>query len=209
MAISGDDFGTDHSSLVIAVGHVFRMRVLLRFPVRPSLDPFYHSNPVPAEWLTKFGGRPTGVPPGALSSRQPACKPGSVWHASKPACVTAIPLGRRLPGASSNLPGRPDLDTIPKRLLAQEPRAAPIRSCSRWGLPCRRRCRRRGALLPHRFTLTVPARKQKRRSVLCGTVPGFASAGRYPAPLVHGARTFLPGNLSVSPERPSGRLTRV
>ncbi|SRR5579872_1672883 len=34
------------------------------------------------------------------------------------AYVTAIPLGRRLPGASSNLPGRPDPDTIPKRMLA-------------------------------------------------------------------------------------------
>ena len=32
--------------------------------------------------------------------------------------------------------------------------AAPIRSCSRWGLPCRPRCRGRGALLPHPFTLT-------------------------------------------------------
>jgi hypothetical protein len=31
---------------------------------------------------------------------------------------------------------------------------APIRSCSRWGLPCRLRRRKRGALLPHRFTLT-------------------------------------------------------
>jgi len=28
--------------------------------------------------------------------------------------VTAIPLGRRLPGASSNLPGRPDPDTDPE-----------------------------------------------------------------------------------------------
>src|SRR5260221_1994998 len=34
-----------------------------------------------------------------------------------------------------------------------ELRAVPIRSCSRWGLPCRLRCRKRGALLPHRFTL--------------------------------------------------------
>src|SRR5215469_2195704 len=33
--------------------------------------------------------------------------------------------------------------------------AAPTRSCSRWGFPCRRRCRRRGALLPHRFTLAA------------------------------------------------------
>ena len=29
-------------------------------------------------------------------------------------CVTTIPLGRRSPGASSNLPGRQDPDTIPK-----------------------------------------------------------------------------------------------
>jgi hypothetical protein len=36
---------------------------------------------------------------------------------------------------------------------ARRPHATPIRSCSRWGLPCRLRCRRRGALLPHRFTL--------------------------------------------------------
>lgn len=35
--------------------------------------------------------------------------------------------------------------------------AAPIRSCSRWGLPCLLRYRRSGALLPHRFTLTFSA----------------------------------------------------
>jgi hypothetical protein len=34
--------------------------------------------------------------------------------------------------------------------------AAPIRSCSRWGLPCRFRYRSRGALLPHPFTLAGP-----------------------------------------------------
>src|SRR5262249_34746880 len=38
-------------------------------------------------------------------------------------------------------------------------------------------------------------------------VPGFAPAGCYPAPFVRGARTFLSGNLSVSPQRPSDRLT--
>ena len=35
------------------------------------------------------------------------------------------------------------------------------------------------------------------RFVLCGTVPGVAPAGRYPAPFVDGARTFLPSHLSV------------
>ncbi len=36
-----------------------------------------------------------------------------------------------------------------------------------------------------------------RRSVLCGTFPRVAPAGCYPAPYVHGARTFLPGDLSA------------
>src|SRR3569623_538117 len=85
--------------------------------------------------------------------------------------------------------------------------AIPIRSCSRWGLPCRRRCRKRGALLPHLFTLTAPSLRRARRFVLCGTFPEVAFAGRYPAPYVDGARTFLPCDLSILQERPSGRLT--
>src|SRR5712692_4201830 len=35
------------------------------------------------------------------------------------------------------------------------------------------------------------------RFVLCGTVPGVAPAGRYPAPYVDGARTFLSRSLST------------
>jgi len=63
--------------------------------------------------------------------------------------VTAIHLGRPLPDASCNQPGRRRGDP-PGRT-----RAVPIRSCSRWGLPCRSRCRSRGALLPHPFTLAA------------------------------------------------------
>src|SRR5262249_49717626 len=74
---------------------------------------------------------------------------------------------------------------------------APIRFCSRWGLPCRARCRARGALLPHRFTLASVGRSLSGRSLLCGTFPGVTPAGHYPAPYVHGARTFLPGGLSA------------
>ena len=37
-----------------------------------------------------------------------------------------------------------------------EDRAIPSWSCSRWGLPCRPRCRVRGGLLPHLFTLACP-----------------------------------------------------
>ena len=85
--------------------------------------------------------------------------------------------------------------------------AVPIRSCSRCGLPCRFRCRTRGALLPHLFTLAAPSLDPPpqagegagggQRFVLCGTVPGVAPAGRYPAPYVDGARTFLSSHLSV------------
>ena len=39
--------------------------------------------------------------------------------------------------------------------------------------------------------------RKKERFVLCGTVPGVAPAGCYPAPYVDGARTFLPRNLSA------------
>ena len=49
---------------------------------------------------------------------QPACKPGSVWSAVRTANVTTIPLVRRLPGASSNLPERQirtDLGFLPRR----------------------------------------------------------------------------------------------
>src|SRR5271169_5525817 len=64
----------------------------------------------------------------------------------------AIPLGRSSPSASCDRPerrrggspGTSDYSGVP---------AAPTWSYSRWGFPCRRRCRRRGALLPHRFTL--------------------------------------------------------
>src|SRR3982751_3172972 len=36
------------------------------------------------------------------------------------------------------------------------PSAAPIRSCTRWGLPCQPCRQDRGALLPHPFDLTRP-----------------------------------------------------
>ena len=40
-----------------------------------------------------------------------------------------------------------------KSSVGRSQRTAPIRFCSRWGLPCRSCCQSRGALLPHRFTL--------------------------------------------------------
>ena len=86
----------------------------------------------------------------------------------------------------------------------------PIRFCSRWGLPCRLRCRKRGALLPHRFTLTA------------GTFPGGTgrgglfsvalSLGSPPPDVIRHRMSKEPGLSSPAtfrslPERPSGRLT--
>jgi len=56
-----------------------------------------------------------------------------------------IHLGRLLPTASRDRPGQQSGNWL---------YVAPIWSCSRWGLPCRHCCQRRGALLPHPFTLT-------------------------------------------------------
>ena len=52
------------------------------------------------------------------------------------------------PGDGAGMPLRPPFPVSP---------AAPIRSCSRWGLPCRPCCQARGALLPPRFTLAWAA----------------------------------------------------
>jgi hypothetical protein len=105
----------------------------------------------------------------------------------------AIPLGRPSPGASCDRPERRREGPPGIAGIAPAMPAAPTWSCSRWGFPCRRRCRRRGALLPHHFTLAartgMPA--QAWRCIFCGTVPGVAPAGRYPAPYLRGARTFL------------------
>jgi hypothetical protein len=80
---------------------------------------------------------------------QPACKPGSVRKVQK-ASRDDHSSGMRVacaprcdqPGRRSGKPD-PGLSAL----------AAPIRSCSRWGLPCRPCCQVRGALLPHPFTL--------------------------------------------------------
>ena len=125
--------------------------------------------------------------------RQTVCKPGSV-----PCC----------PMRNGTAWGRPFLwdvrrrtpraiypDDGPKAGLpaVSRRRVVPIRSCSWRGLPCQRRRRRRGALLPHPFTLAAPWPESQvvRRFAFCGAFPGVAPAGRCPAPCLRGARTFL------------------
>src|SRR6266702_8329090 len=77
------------------------------------------------------------------------------------------------------------------------------------------RCRPYSVLLPVLFAMPVPLPDPRcaltapfhpccplpfgagERFVLCGTFPGVAPAGCYPAPYVDGARTFLPRSLSA------------
>ncbi len=74
--------------------------------------------------------------------------------------------------------------------------------CSGWGLPCRDRCRSRGGLLPHRFTLTGGTLPSLRRfRVFCGTFLEVTLTGRYPA-----SCPAEPGLSSRAANRPSDRL---
>ena len=50
---------------------------------------------------------------------------------------------------------RPTREQRGPRFAVTRTDSSPIWSCSRWGLPCRRCYQRRGALLPHLFTLTA------------------------------------------------------
>ena len=88
-------------------------------------------------------------------------------------------------------------------------RVIPTRSCSRWGLPCRFHRWKRGALLPHRFTLT--AANAPRRSVLCGTVPKALRPRRTLSGTVCPWSPDFPPRppFGIGPGRPSGRLTRL
>jgi hypothetical protein len=86
-------------------------------------------------------------------TRKRAYKPGSVSPASLAGCADgmAIHLGRRLPAASSDLPGNP---AFLRRHQTNRLWDCPIWSCTGWGLPCQPCHQGRGELLPRRFTLT-------------------------------------------------------
>ena len=158
----------------------------------------------------KLGGRPVGLPPSALSL-QPVCKPGSGWHAGLTAYVTAIPLGRRLPGASSNQPGRPDLDIDPEApgTCAQKASHRPYSVLLPVGFAV-------PPALPHaRCALTAPFhpyRPSRRRAG--GLFSVALSLGSHPPDVIRhrlstepGLSSPAPSQAERAPERPSDRLT--
>jgi hypothetical protein len=88
--------------------------------------------------------------------------------------VTIIPLALPLLAGSSDLPGgfgRAVLERLP------------IWSCSVRGFACHRLCSRRGALLPHLFTIACGAPEDTPRQlcIFCATVRQVTLPGRYPA----------------------------
>jgi hypothetical protein len=90
-------------------------------------------------------------------------------------------------------------DKAPRHFYA--PRVAPIRSCSRRGLPCRWRCRPRGALLPHPFTLAVRCMPRGARS---GGLLSVALSLGSPPPDIIRRRIRLEPGLSSAPSTSSG-----
>jgi hypothetical protein len=74
-----------------------------------------------------------------------------------------FPLPQQLPIATGPAAAPPRVQlTLP---LNGGSNATPVWSCFGWGLPCPRRHRRGGALLPHRFTLTPPRDGKPSRAV--------------------------------------------
>ena len=140
--------------------------------------------------MPKMAGRPAGFAAEPLYTYQPAYKPGSVRPAGLTANVTAIPLVRRLPGASSNLPerlARTDLRLAPQRrsysVLLPVGFAVPL------PLP-EARCALTAPFHPYRGQNTT----QPRRSVLCGTVPEASPArGSTPPDVIRHRSSMEPG----------------
>ncbi|SEH35087.1 hypothetical protein SAMN04244559_01705 [Magnetospirillum fulvum] len=99
---------------------------------------------------------------------------------------------------------------------------------TRFVLPRKNGCRPYLVLLPVGFALPpplpgarcaltapfhpylTPERSGDRRFTFCGTFPGVAPAGRYPAPCFRGARTFLPpGKARRAAVQPSGAARTI
>src|SRR6185436_1069629 len=94
--------------------------------------------------LSKRGSTAAGRKPNSVRLRS---RHAPLRAAASSFGVTTIPLGPALLAGSSNLPG--DFGrAVLKRL--------PIGACSVRGFACHRPYSRRGALLPHLFTLTSP-----------------------------------------------------
>ena len=138
-----------------------------------------------------------------VERRQPACKPGSVRPGARERTgVTAIPLGRSLPIASSNQPGWQDLKTGPSPCGLRHPYSVLLPAGLAMPLPLpAARCALTAPFHPYPGPRAL-RRRGAGRFAFCGAIPGVTPAGRYPAPCLHGARTFL--RACTAAVRPTG-----
>src|SRR5215472_11093172 len=117
----------------------------------------------------------------------------------------AIHLGRSLPNASRDRPER--RRGRPARRRRPKPRRLPLLLGLAPGGVYPAAAVAGSAVRSYRTISPLPpatSRAAGSAVCFCGTFPGVAPAGRYPAPCLHGARTFLPAPCGA--RRPSGRL---
>ena len=136
--------------------------------------------------------------------RQTACKPGSVpprsWSSGGDGQSSGTPVAERLvrpTRAAARRSARHSRERGCLPLLFGLAPGGVFRAAAVAG----------GAVRSYRTVSPLPAARSSatdRRCTFCGTFPGVAPAGRYPAPYLRGARTFLPP--PEGGERPSGRL---
>jgi hypothetical protein len=122
------------------------------------------------------------------------------------ACATAIPLGRRLPGASSNLPGRQDLDTDPEaHPLARESLAPSLFGLAPGGV-CHAAGVTAGAVRSYRTVSPLPRLNATHRGGLFSVA---LSLGSHPPDVIRHRLSTEPGLSSPATFRfrRSGRPT--
>src|SRR6267378_6847856 len=147
------------------------------------------------------GVRRVAPNPPFLKEHQPACKPGFVGHRLLAPTIRDGHSSGTTFARCLEQPTRTASLTLPCGVIAfaNEP-ALPSLFGLAPGVVC------------HAVSVAGPAVRSYRtfspllapslsgwgkRFILCGTVPGVAPAGRYPAPYVDGARTFLSRSLST------------
>ena len=126
--------------------------------------------------------------------------------------MTAIPLGRRLPGASSNQPGRQDLDIDPEVLaLARQSLAPPLFGLAPGGV-CRAAGVAAGAVRSYRTVSPLPRLRTQHAAAVCSLwhYPWARTRRTLSGTACPWSPDFPPRLPSRrrEPERPSGRLTR-
>jgi len=111
--------------------------------------------------------------------------------ANQPAPAMAIHLGRSLPNASRDRPGQ-RLENCPVQDFPKEIKNLLSLLGLAPGGVCPAMTVAGHAVRSYRTISPLPSPLPDPAVCFCGTVPGVAPAGRYPAPCFRGARTFLP-----------------